>query len=212
MASTLRHKLHTALADVSLSGKVLDLGGARSSAYHRFLGGTYEVTIVNIDEAAAPDVVHDLEKPLPFADASYDGVLLINVLEHIYEDEQLLSESHRVLASGGRIVITVPFLFPVHPSPHDFWRFTDEGLSHMLEKAGFSDVKVTPLGGGVFTAQAFLFERLLPPVLKLVYNSICTPLARLADVLFTRLARLLGKQYRPDDYPLGYLVTATKRD
>lgn len=211
MASQLRTALHAALAHHTLSGKVLDLGGARSSAYARFLGGTFSLTIVNTDPDAEPDVVHDLEAPLPFADGSYNGALLINILEHVYGAERLLGECARVLVPGGQLVLSVPFLFPVHPSPRDFWRFTPEALERMLVAAGFADVRVELLGSGVFSARALLLERLLPFPLRALYRSTLAPLARFCDVLLARAARSLGRQYRREDYALGFLVTAHKR-
>ena len=159
----------------------------------------------NLDGATKPDIVLDLEKPLLVPDVSYDGVLLINVLEHIFEYRQLLTESARVMKPGGTIVIVVPFLFPYHPSPSDFHRYTAAALERALSASGFSDIAITPLGSGVGAAQFVMMERLLPVF------SFLGPLATLFDYIFTGLARFLGKKYKPADYALGYVVTARKR-
>jgi SAM-dependent methyltransferase len=45
---------------------------------------------------------------LPFADASFDSVLLDNVLEHIEAPTLLLGEVRRVLVPGGRFLVGVP--------------------------------------------------------------------------------------------------------
>lgn len=45
---------------------------------------------------------------LPFADASIADVQLVNVLEHIRDDEQLIAELSRILAPGGTLRIRVP--------------------------------------------------------------------------------------------------------
>ncbi len=39
---------------------------------------------------------HDLTEPLPFSDKSFDSVLIIDVLEHLYRPDQLLTEASRV--------------------------------------------------------------------------------------------------------------------
>jgi 2-polyprenyl-3-methyl-5-hydroxy-6-metoxy-1,4-benzoquinol methylase len=43
-----------------------------------------------------------------FADGSFDCITLIAVLEHIPEPERFARECHRLLAPGGRVVLTVP--------------------------------------------------------------------------------------------------------
>ncbi len=45
---------------------------------------------------------------LPFANASFEAVLLVAVLEHTREPWRLLTEARRVLKPGGLVVIVVP--------------------------------------------------------------------------------------------------------
>jgi len=45
---------------------------------------------------------------LPFADSSFDTVLLVAVLEHTREPWRILAEARRVLTAGGRVIIVVP--------------------------------------------------------------------------------------------------------
>lgn len=45
---------------------------------------------------------------LPFPDASFDVVIISEVMEHIHDDKGVLAEMVRVLRPGGRIAITVP--------------------------------------------------------------------------------------------------------
>ena len=59
--------------------------------------------------------IHDVRKPLPFAEGSADAVYSSHVLEHLYREqgEQLIRESFRVLAPGGIIRIVVPDLHTI---------------------------------------------------------------------------------------------------
>jgi SAM-dependent methyltransferase len=55
-------------------------------------------------------VKHNLDRGLPFADASFDTVVCSEILEHIFSPDLLLREIHRVLRPGGRVILTVPNL------------------------------------------------------------------------------------------------------
>jgi len=206
----LRNAEHDALKRVTLSGTVLDLGGDRRSDYQSVFNGTYTLTTLNADKNAEPDIVHDLETPLPIEKSSFDNVLLINILEHIFNYRELLAESARVLKHGGQSVIVVPFLFPAHPSPSDYRRFTGEALRAELEVLGFENIKITPLGGGVFSACYLLIDRLMPWLLRFLSYYSVRYLAVLLDGVLVRVARMLKKKYVPSDYALGYCVTAKK--
>lgn len=96
--------------------------------------------------ARATDIVgdlHDLDVP----DASFDAVVLTEVLEHVAEPEQVLGELRRVLRPGGRLFLTVPFVGELHEEPHDHYRYTSHGLRGLLDRAGFEQVTVAPLTG-----------------------------------------------------------------
>ncbi len=83
---------------------------------------------------------------LPFADASFDTVLSIEVLEHVPDPDRMLAEVRRVLRPGGALLVTVPFAVAQHALPYDFWRYTPQGLRAMLEHAGFTVESCSPRG------------------------------------------------------------------
>lgn len=123
-----RKLLYKELSNLSFNGKVLDLGGSTGSDYHILIGGTHEITTVNINESHHHDLSFNLEEKFSIEDGKYDTVLAINIMEHIFNYEQFLKEIYRVLKLGGTAVIAVPFLVQVHPSPHDYFRFSVESL------------------------------------------------------------------------------------
>ena len=53
----------------------------------------------------------------------------------------------RVLKPGGTLIVSVPHLSRRHELPHDYFRFTQEGLAAMLIDSGFSVDKVVAYGG-----------------------------------------------------------------
>jgi SAM-dependent methyltransferase len=52
--------------------------------------------------------LHDVKKPLPLEDASVDGVILKDLLEHVPDPVTVVRETHRVLRPGGRVFASSP--------------------------------------------------------------------------------------------------------
>jgi len=86
-------------------------------------------------------------RTIPLPDASVDCALATEFFEHCPAAEAALREVARVLRSGGRLVVTVPFLWPLHEVPHDEYRYTPFSLARHLRAAGFGDIDIRPLGG-----------------------------------------------------------------
>ena len=131
----------------ALDGRVLDIGCGMQP--YRVLLGPRVTEYVGVDRAGPlsnPTVVADADA-LPFESATFDGVMSTQVFEHLRDPEAGLRESARVLRPGGRIVLTVPGVWPTHEAPHDYWRFTRHGLERSLATAGFTDVHIEVLGG-----------------------------------------------------------------
>jgi SAM-dependent methyltransferase len=75
---------------------------------------------------------------LPFSDASLDAVIMQAVLEHLAEPRAALAEAWRVLRPGGVLYVEMPFLQGFHADPHDYQRYTLQGLRRRL--AGFEEL------------------------------------------------------------------------
>lgn len=168
-------------------GRVLDIGGREGhSSYWRFLKHSrwMNQTTLDIDAASKPDIVLDLEKDeLPFAAGHFDTALLFNVLEHLSRGQEVLSKIATALHPGGSLVGVVPFLVAVHPDPHDYMRYTNEGLMQAFTAAGFSKVEIVPISRGPISASYYQSEFLWPRICKLVV----LPLVLLLDSMLVRL-------------------------
>ena len=90
--------------------------------------------------------IYSNARALPFREASFDWVLLLDVLEHLPAPNQSVGEAFRVLKSGGKLIVQVPFLYPTHDVPLDFHRWTLYGLQELARMTGFTVVEKTPLG------------------------------------------------------------------
>ncbi|MDR0394277.1 MAG: methyltransferase domain-containing protein [Tannerella sp.] len=124
-----------------LHGKLLDFGcGAKP--YRLLFSNTNEYIGVDIENEGHDhcgeqiDVYYD-GKHLPFGDESFDAILTSEVLEHVPELNECIQELYWVLKPGGRILITVPFVWQEHELPFDFRRFSVTGIKKQLTDNGF---------------------------------------------------------------------------
>lgn len=136
-----------------LNGRLLDVG-CGSQPYRRYF---QELDYVGLDidteanrQAGVADYFYD-GSHFPFADGAFDSVLCNQVLEHVFNPQEFLAEIGRVLRPGGRLLLTVPFVWDEHEQPYDFARYTTFGLRHMFEQQGFRWVEHRKLGGDVST-------------------------------------------------------------
>lgn len=132
--------------DLSL---VLDVGCGEQPWRRRIedAGGRYVgVDLRGYVAAPSPDAVWD-GRCLPVRPGSATAVLLTEVLEHVPQPQALLREVHRVLAPGGCCYLTVPFLWPLHDSPFDEYRYTPFALRRLAADAGFEVAHLWHLGG-----------------------------------------------------------------
>ena len=139
---------------------ILDVG-SKKQRYEGLLGSS---TYCCVDITPSPNVdfvcdAHDL----PFADNSFDLVLLIEVLEHLENPQKALDEIYRVLRSDGNLILSTRFIFPYHGDPKDFFRFTPEGLSTLMK--GFDETTISP-AGNVLVSLSMIFLHLLPEPLR----------------------------------------------
>ena len=74
---------------------------------------------------------------IPLEDGSMDNVLSTQTIEHIPNPERIGAEWRRILRPGGKVLLTVPFMWPEHEMPYDFQRYTTNGLRNLLERNGF---------------------------------------------------------------------------
>jgi SAM-dependent methyltransferase len=150
----------------------------------------------------SPHVDHevDLNQSLPFADASFDTIVLTDVLEHLPYPDRLFGEMSRLLRAGGHLIVGVPFYYWIHEEPHDHHRYTEYRLRLFCEDHGLELVECRQLGGSrdVLLDVAAKYLLMKPKPLKW------------AAVLPGLLGKRGGSAGGGGLMPLGYVLVATR--
>lgn len=89
------------------------------------------------------DQVADALK-LPFKNGSFDTYASFEVLEHIDYPEQFFAEASRVLRQGGKMLVSVPFMYREHSdgTGFDYHRFTVSCLKKLCKDHGWKAEKI----------------------------------------------------------------------
>jgi SAM-dependent methyltransferase len=124
---------------------VLDLGCGTMP--YRSLFTSRGARYVGADIDGTPDILIGPDGALPLADESVDFVVSFQVLEHVRYVPVYLSTARRVLKRGGGMFLSTHGVWPYHPHPTDYWRWTRDGLCVTLEEAGFKMLRLTALCG-----------------------------------------------------------------
>lgn len=137
-------------------GHVVDVGCADSALRERLDGSVQYVGLDYPGTATAlyrtrPAVFGDAQR-LPFRDASFDCLIVLDVLEHLPQPQASLTEAARVLRPGGSVLLHVPFAYPLHDRPYDFWRLTRHGLETLANAAALDVETIVARGHAIESA------------------------------------------------------------
>lgn len=131
-------------------GLVLDCGAGKRPDY---LENVVNFEIVPYESTDVLGVGEDL----PFRDGSFDGVLCLNVLEHVKDPFRVAREIARVLKPGGELYCVVPFLQPVHAYPHHYYNMTSQGLCNLFDgRLQVTDTLMLASGVPIWTLSSIL--------------------------------------------------------
>ena len=198
-------------------GRVLDIGCGRQPlrAYLHSACNYFSLDYPETGEAlydARPDVFGDAHA-LPFVDGVFDTVVLLEVLEHLSEPETAIHEARRVLARGGRLIISTPFLYPSHDEPGDFQRWTRHGLERLVQSSGFVVQQLSSMGSPVECGVLLLSLSLAWQTLHaaaaarlplMLLSVVAIPMLNLLGASVSLLCRICGDT----PFATGYLLVA----
>lgn len=119
-------------------GIVLD-AGAGASDYKYMFSGCRKYIAIDLHPKENLNCIADVIS-LPFKERKFDTILCSQVLEHLPNPSLALNEFYKALKPGGHLIVTVPHLSCYHDLPHDYYRFTAEGISFLLSQSGFQAI------------------------------------------------------------------------
>ncbi len=103
---------------------------------------------------------------LPFEDEEFDAVVSFEVFEHLFNLPDVLKEINRVTKPTGYLLVSVPFVWAEHEAPYDFARYTNFGMTNILETHGYHILELKKTTSTILTISqlriAYLIQHVLP--------------------------------------------------
>jgi SAM-dependent methyltransferase len=209
--------------------RLLDVGcGAGNMIHHlREYGQVKGLEIdprpVRVARERGYDVeLFDATRPMPFAEASFDAVTALDVIEHNQDDLAILAESHRLLKPGGHLIITVPAFMWLWSHNDEInahvRRYTGAELRQKLAQSGFIPRRISynnffifPLAAGLILARKSAGSR---PQLAShhlsegEYQVEMEPASPLVNAILTLVGKIEAGLIRYVDLPVGTSLLA----
>ena len=133
----------------NIRGELLDYGCGTAPYLEKYRSQVTGVTFSDIVRRIDADlnfIFSDGNAKLPFGDEIFDTILCSEVLEHLSNPGALFSEFQRILKPGGRIILSTPFMYPLHETPKDFFRFSPYAIEYFCKINGLQLVKTLQVG------------------------------------------------------------------
>lgn len=198
--------LESELEKIEQGDLVLSVGsggqvGDRIKAKAKAVGATVEET--DIDPARKPDFVADIcEWNAP---NKYDQIFMLEVLEHTHNPQAAIENLFISLKPKGRLSLSVPFVFPIHDSPYDFFRFTEHGLKLLFKP--YENLVVKQRNSWAQAITVLIGRTAHSDGSKLYLFS---PLFVILALLIYPIATVIGKLLPARFLTTGYVLSANK--
>jgi len=163
-----------------------------------------KIVSFDIDASRNPDIVGDITD-YDFKGAQFDVIFMIEVLEHVADVHKVPDVLHEVLKPEGVLVLSTPFIFPIHDAPYDFYRYTKYGLAHLFKS--FKDVDIQPRNSWAESVNVLIARTYKE---KKVSFRILGAFMVVYALLLQPIHWVMGKVFKSDFMTSGYLMTAKK--
>lgn len=197
------------LRERSAFPRILVIGGSvLGKGMEALVQPGFELVETDVSLGARTRLICDAHS-IPFADATFDGVVAQAVLEHVVDPFRCVAEIHRVLKPDGVVYAETPFMQQVHGGAYDFLRFTR--LGHLRLFRRFREVRSGSIGGPA-TALAWAWEYLLRALLPASLRNVGKAIARLTAWPLLQLDRWIENKPAAIDGASGYYFLGTRSE
>ncbi len=192
-------------------GKVLDVGGKKDNRRGSFVPPYHQVDewlFLNNDKQSNPNILTDLPD-IPLEDNSVDVVLCTEVIEYIYDYKKLLFEMNRVLKQDGILLLSSPFIYPLHADDQsDYYRLTESLIRKELSEK-FTIEKFNRMGG----IPAVIFDLIRGYFSYQTKRTFLVKSLHRVLMMTSVVVRVLDKKSHKNNYWIntGYFIIARKK-
>lgn len=163
------------------------------------------IKTLDIQAAHIPDFLADISDPIliELIKEKFDKIICIEVLEHVPNYELALSNIYKLLNNNGVILVSTPWIIPLHDLPYDFHRFTWFEIKRVLENNKFGEILIECRGNYADSILALGVRGLLSPSIQ----------GKIISVLSVILTSFLPKPKRYSELQfstIGYIYKAKK--
>jgi SAM-dependent methyltransferase len=175
---------------------IVELGCEKHYMHSRFFPNASNYTCTNVDRDF--DKYLDITKMDKIEDSSQDAYLCSSVMEHIEDFDSAIAEITRTLKPGGKLIITVPFMYPIHDIV-DYWRFGDSFFEENLK--AYNILQFVHLGARLSCVACLLQHPAGKLTKRHLFHKVIGYLALLLSMFFDT----------PDQFPIGFGIYAEKK-
>lgn len=86
--------------------------------------------------------VDEVAEFLYWTQYGYRSIVSTETLEHTLEPWSIVEKMSECLDDGGRVYLSVPWMFVMHDYPEDCWRILPRAMNHILERAGLTPLLI----------------------------------------------------------------------
>jgi len=122
-------------------GEILEIGSKDYGSTVPFRQHIKHSKYVGLDMAAGPgvDVVGDISKELcGLPEGHFSLVICCSVLEHVERPWMMAENITRLTKPGGRLYMSVPWVWRYHAYPDDYFRFSWRGIETLFPEFSWS--------------------------------------------------------------------------
>ena len=158
-----------------------------------------------------PFIIFDINQN-PLKNIEFDNIIILNVLEHIKDDEKAIYEISKLVKKNGKLILEVPahnFLFDSYDRElMHFRRYSLKRIVNLLEKNKFKIQKKIYLGSLIFVPFAIVkfFNKIFKKKKRVVADEI-----KYSNNLIVKILINLEKKLKKFSLPFGIRISVVAK-